>query len=281
MLGYFAIMALIAILFRERLADGQGLLAGYALASLFLLVTAQAERRFPRVKVVRFVRFSGPFLLLPFAYGAAARTSRVLHGRYLDDDLHAWETALLGFDPNTAVTAALGSPLTTEVLTLCYFSFYGVFLIPGILYAWGRVPLAERYVFAALAVFLPCYVGFIAIPLIGPGLALPELFAAHGPSGYAVAAVQNQIMAAFDPPGACFPSTHVAGAWITLLCLRRHVSRAVRAVLWALTSGLTVAVVYDWYHYLTDAVAGLAVALAVHAVMEWRTARRARPRSPG
>jgi hypothetical protein len=281
MLGYFAVMALIVAAFRDRLADWAELLAGYALAALLLLVLAEAERRFPDGKAVRFARFSGPFLVLPFVYGAAARTSRVLHGRYLDADLHAWETALLGFAPNTAITAAIGSPLVTEVLTFCYFTFYGCFLIPAILYARGRAPLAERYVFAALAVFLPSYLGFIAIPLAGPALALPELFAAHGPSGYAVAAVQGEIMAAFDPPGACFPSTHVGGAWITLLCLRRHVSRNVRLVLGALTAGLTVAVVYDWYHYLSDAVAGLAVALAVHAVTERLAARRARPRIPG
>ncbi|GAA4938790.1 hypothetical protein HD597_004898 [Nonomuraea thailandensis] len=281
MLGYFAVMALIVAVFRDRLPDEAELLAGYALAALFLLVLAEAERRFPKARAVRFARFSGPFLVLPFAYGAAARASRVLHGRYLDGDLHAWETALLGFAPNTALTAAIGSPLVTEVLTFCYFTFYGCFLIPAILYVRGLVPLAERYVFAALAVFLPSYLGFIAIPLTGPVLALPELFAAHGPSGYAVTAVQSEIMAAFDPPGACFPSTHVAGAWITVLCLRRRVSRNVRRVLWTLTAGLTVAVVYDWYHYLTDAVAGLAVALVVHAVTKRIAARPARPRTPG
>ncbi|UBU17976.1 phosphatase PAP2 family protein [Nonomuraea gerenzanensis] len=274
-------MTLVVVWYRDRLADSTELLAGYAGAAVFLLALAEAERRLPVSKVVRFLRFSGPFLVLPLAYSAAARASRVVHGRYLDGDLHAWETTLLGFAPNPALTAAIGSPLMTEVLTFCYFSFYGCFLVPAILYAWGRVALAERYVFAALAVFLPSYLGFIAIPLIGPALALPESFAAHGPSGHAITALQNEIMAAFDPPGACFPSTHVAGAWITLLCLRRHVPRSVGAMLWVLTAGLTVAVVYDWYHYLSDAAAGLAVALLVHAVTERFAARRARPRSPG
>ncbi|MGR6920371.1 phosphatase PAP2 family protein [[Actinomadura] parvosata] len=285
-------MALVVTGFRDRLEDWPGLLAGYAFAALLILAPASAEQRLPTgVRAVRFVRTCAPMLMLPLAYGAAARTSRILHGRYLDADLHAWEKALLGFAPNTAVTSTLGSPLMTEVLTFCYFSFYGCFLIPAILYARGRAPLAERYVLAMVATFLPSYLGFIALPLIGPAAGLPELHAAHGPSGYVIATLQSEIMAALDPPGACFPSTHVAGAWITVLTLRRHVPKLVRLVLWTLTAGLTVAVVYDWYHYLTDVVAGLAVALIVHAAIERAVSGRdvsgrdavrpARPRSPG
>ncbi|MFC7586254.1 phosphatase PAP2 family protein [Nonomuraea antimicrobica] len=260
----------------HRLPDRPALLAGYVLAALLLLALARAAQRFPGHRAVSFLRFAAPLLVLPLAYGAAARTATVLHGRFVDDAVHAWERATFGFAPNAAV-AALGTPLVTEVLTLCYFSFYGCFLIPVILYARGRRPLAERYLFVAVTALLICYVGFMAVPLAGPALAAPESFAAHRPYGYLITAVQNEIMAAFDPPGACFPSAHVAGAWITLLCLRRHVSRNVRLLLWTLTAGLTVAVVYDWYHYLVDAIAGLAVALAVHALTERYAARLRTP----
>ncbi|MGP4099703.1 phosphatase PAP2 family protein [Nonomuraea sp. KM90] len=272
-------MALIAAVSLDRLAGGPALLAGYALAALFLIGLAHAERRLPGVRAVSRIRFAGPLLVLPFAYSAAARTAPVLHGRFVDDAVQAWEQAAFGISPNAAISVLANPPLT-ELLTFCYFSYYACFLLPVILYARGRRQLAERYLFAALTALLTCYAGFVLVPLAGPALAAPELYAAHRPSGYAITALQNHIMATFDPPGACFPSPHVAGAWITLLCLRRFVPANVRLLLCVLTAGLTVAVVYDWYHYFSDVIAGLAVALAAHAVTKRYAVRPEQPERP-
>ncbi|PRX65896.1 PAP2 superfamily protein [Nonomuraea fuscirosea] len=273
MLGYFGIMAVIVAVARNRLPEWPMLLAGYALAALLLLALAAAMRRRPGSRPVAVLRFAAPLLVLPFVYSAAAETVLVLHGRFVDDVVLAWERALFGGSPNVAAVSA-GSPPLTELLTLCYFSYYGCFLLPIVLYVRGREPLAERYLFAAMTTLLICYLGFIAVPLAGPVPATPELAAAYKPSGYLITSLQNQIMAAFDPPGACFPSPHVAGAWITLLSLRRHISTRARLALGALTAGLTAAVVYDWYHYLSDVAAGLAVALAVHFAIERYAARK-------
>ncbi|SEG99960.1 PAP2 superfamily protein [Nonomuraea solani] len=278
LLGYLGIMAAIVVLSLDRLDDGPALLAGYGAAALFVLALARGERRLPTSGTVSFLRFAAPLLVLPFAYAAVERTVLVVHGRYVDDAVRAWETALFGALPNIAVTA-IGTPLLTELLTFCYFSFYGCFLIPVVLYARGRRALAERHLFAALTAMLACYLGFITVPLAGPALTWPELYAAHRPSGYFITDLQNTIMTTLDPPGACFPSSHVAGAWITVLCLRRYVSATARRILWTLTIGLTVAVVYDWYHYASDVVAGLAVALIAYAVTERYSARRA-PQEP-
>ncbi|WP_345565953.1 phosphatase PAP2 family protein [Nonomuraea rosea] len=272
-------MAIIVYISRESITDWAALLAGYALAASFLLAAQWAAQRFPGNRPVSLARFAAPLLVLPFVYSAAARTVLILHGHYVDDTVIAWETSLFGGSSNV-LAGAVGGRLLTELLTFCYFSFYGCFLIPFLLYARGRRALGERYLFAAMLTLLTCYLGFIAVPLAGPVAAAPELFAAHRPYGYVITPLQSQIMATFDPPGTCFPSPHVAGAWITLLCLRRHLSRVSRIVLWVLTLGLTAAVVYDWYHYVSDVVAGLAVALAVHAVAERLSVRRARPRIP-
>ncbi|WP_157548675.1 phosphatase PAP2 family protein [Nonomuraea candida] len=272
LLGYFGLMALISAFFHERVPEGATPPLAYAPAALFLLAMAYAGQRLPDRRAVSFARFAAPLLVLPFAYGAAGSLSRVLHGRFLDDDLRAWELGLFGVSPNAAANTFAVPPLT-ELLTLCYFSYYGCFLLPVILYARGRGPLAERYLFTTMTGLLICYLGFISLPVVGPA---SGPFAGHRPDGYLITALQNHIMVTFDPPGACFPSPHVAGAWITVLCLRRHVSRKAARLLTALATGLTVAVVYDWYHYLVDVAGGLLVALAVHAVTERWAARRAR-----
>jgi len=85
-------------------------------------------------------------------------------------------------------------------------------------------------------------------------------------------------MAHGDPNGACLPSAHVAGAWAGLLGIRRAFGRSTFAWLLVPTIGLTVAVVYTRYHYLTDAVAGLIVAIAVVATVRFlATGRAAHP----
>ncbi|WP_247815825.1 phosphatase PAP2 family protein [Actinomadura luzonensis] len=242
--------------------------AGCLPAAASVLATAWIGGRPGAGRKAALLRYAAPLLVLPVAYDAAARAALVVHGGYLDADVRAFEHAVFGFSPNAAANAFATAPLT-EFLTFCYFLFYGAFLLPLILRARGRAALAERYLFATLLTLLICYAGFMTLPLAGPLTG-----AVQRPGGYLVTAVQTEIMAALDPPGTCFPSPHVAGAWITLLTLRRHAAPAARLALWVLTLGLTVAVVYDGYHYVTDAVAGLAVALAVHAL----TTRRGTPR---
>jgi hypothetical protein len=273
-LGYFGLMVIFVLASWKRVDGWQLLLAGYALFALLIPVLARAERRFPENRLISILRFACPVVALLFAYVAVARSVLILRGRFLDDAVNSWELSLFGAHPNVAI-GAVSSPLLTELLTFCYFSFYGCFLIPVFLFARGRRPLAERYMFAVLLAAFTCYLGFLVVPLAGPSLSLGDrLVPAHLP-GYAVTALQRHIMATFDPVGTCFPSSHVAVAWTTVLCLRPFLSRRARRVVCALTVGLTIAVVYDRYHYVSDAVAGLPVALGAGLVTRWLGTRGA------
>ncbi|WP_186404055.1 phosphatase PAP2 family protein [[Actinomadura] parvosata] len=278
-LSYFGISAVLHVTLGDPARDGPMAVVTCVLPAALLLALIRLELRFRGRFRLSALRFAYPLLMLTPMYSSAARTVLYLHGHYVDEAVNAWEKSAFGVFPNVAM-GAVHSPLLTEIVTICYFSYYGSFLIPFFLYARGRKPLAERYMFAALLVLLTCYLSFMFVPLAGPAAALPREFLAGRPDGYLVTDLQNAIMAAFDPPGTCFPSPHVAGAWITLLTLRRHVPELVRYALWAATAGLTVAVVYDWYHYASDALAGFLVALAVHAVTRRGTAFRPPPERP-
>jgi len=78
--------------------------------------------------------------------------------------------------------------------------------------------------------------------------------------------VQRFLMAHGDPSGACFPSAHVAGAWASVLTIRELWGRRAFLAVLVPTIGLTVAVVYTRYHYLTDAFGGLVIALVAAVV---------------
>jgi membrane-associated phospholipid phosphatase len=80
-----------------------------------------------------------------------------------------------------------------------------------------------------------------------------------------------------DNPWAAMPSDHLATAAMTAL-LAGEVHRGAGAVAWAYAAALAFALVYMGEHYVTDLIAGLALALGVHRVAPVAAgpARRAR-----
>jgi membrane-associated phospholipid phosphatase len=123
---------------------------------------------------------------------------------------------------------------------------------------------------------LICYLGFCLLPINGPIWALREEFASGRLPGYVITPLQDYVMMRFDPEGTCFPSSHVAIAWAAALSVRS--SR--RWILYAMTAGLTVSVVYTRYHYVSDAVLGLLVAVVACQVARRGSRTRRHPR-PG
>ncbi|MFF4218435.1 phosphatase PAP2 family protein [Streptomyces nondiastaticus] len=131
----------------------------------------------------------------------------------------------------------------------------------------------ERYVLCLCLASCLCFLVFVALPLAGPITSLAGAFSPPQLHGYVAQPLQAWLMRNADPPGTCFPSSHVAGAWAGALALRTgDVPRAAARVMTAAAVVVTVAVVYCRYHYVLDAVAGTAVAAL--------TVRLARPGTP-
>ncbi|WP_424887377.1 phosphatase PAP2 family protein [Streptomyces sp. XH2] len=119
----------------------------------------------------------------------------------------------------------------------------------------------DRYVLCLCLASYLCFLGFIALPLAGPIASLAGAFSPPQLHGYLAQPLQAWLMENADPPGTCFPSSHVAGAWAGALALRRSdVPGAAARVMTTAAAVVTVAVVYCRYHYVLDAVADTAVA---------------------
>ncbi|HEX4812489.1 MAG TPA: phosphatase PAP2 family protein [Nonomuraea sp.] len=258
-LGYLTVMIVLVVVFRDAVDRWPLLVAGYAALTLP-----------PAVLRPGFLRFAYPVMVLPVAFEAAGQAAFMVHGRPLDDLVTAWERAAFGVHPNVALEW-IASPPLTEVLTCFYSSFYAYFVLPLFLYARGRREAAERCAFAMVAAGLVCYLGFVLVPVNGPVWALREEFASSRLAGYVVTPVQDFLMARFDPAGTCVPSSHVAVAWAATLSLRRFLPRPARLIMYVVTAGLTVAVVYTRYHYVSDVVLGLLVAVIAHRATRGRS----------
>ncbi|HEY1488295.1 MAG TPA: phosphatase PAP2 family protein [Micromonosporaceae bacterium] len=266
-IGYLAVVSLLITIFHAKVHSWYVFPLGFAVAAVVVcaLVAAYAAR--PESRPIAFFRFAYPLFFSLGLYPIIGRYVLILRGHYLDAGMNAWEERVFGGHPNV-VLDRLASPPLTEFLYACYFGFYLFFLIPPlILFARRRYADLERYVYALMAALYACYLGFLVVPLTGPGYSLAGDYHPATLTGYLMVPLQKFIMANGDPVGACFPSAHVAGAWAATFAIGGIFSRRAFWRVFPFTVFLTIAVVYTRYHYLSDAIAGLAVALACLAVV--------------
>jgi hypothetical protein len=277
-LGYFTVVSVIVTAYHARVPQWYAFPAGFAIAAIIVIGLAAAHDARPADRTIAFVRWAYPLVLSAVIYGSIDRYVLVFRGHFLDSGMNTWEGRVFGGHPNL-VLGRIASPPLTEFLYACYFGFYLLFLIPPVyLFAHRRYADLERYVFALMAALYTCYLGFLVVPLAGPGSSLAGRFHPAQLTGYVIVPIQKFIQANGDPLGACFPSAHVAGAWTAMFAIWCFFGRKVFWRLSPFAVGLTVAVVYTRYHYLTDAIAGLLVAVVVFTCVRAANWRLVAPR---
>lgn len=139
-------------------------------------------------------------------------------------------------------------------------------LVYGSLYVFiGVLPLMvvrppelfRRTLAAYLAVMLFAYAGFLAYPTLAPR---PDVVPGDG-----FAAWSLRLTYQLDTPYGCFPSLHVAWAFVSALaCYRVHAGVGWVAAGWATLIG--VSTLYTKQHYVVDVIVGAAAAFVAYAV---------------
>ena len=266
---YLAMVSGLVIGFHGRVNHWLQIPLLFAAYVVVIVTLAWIGSRWPRNPLLTMLRLVYPLMALPWVYGAIGDYVLVLHGHFLDDRMKAWEHGLFGVYPNVYLEHFVSRSLT-ELMMACYFSYYFYVIVPPLtLMAQRRYVDLERYVFSVLVAFYACYLGFVMLPLVGPIVSLKGAFAQPELNGYVITPVQSYIMAHGDPPGTCFPSSHVAVAWTGLLCIRQCFGKRIFRVILPSTAMLTVAVVYNRYHYISDSLAGLATAGVCYGFCVW------------
>ena len=137
---------------------------------------------------------------------------------------------------------------------LVYGSLY-VFVILLPLLVVRQHDLLRRAMQAYLMVMGVAYAGFLMYPTAAPR---PSVVPGDG-----FAAWTLQMAYAIDPPYGCFPSLHVAYAFVSAFtCARVHRGVGIAALLWAGLIGFST--LYTKQHYIVDVVAGALLAYAAH-----------------
>ncbi len=286
-MAYTAWVALLVVVSRENVPEWRAILLFHAVVlavmtalSIWAPRGASWESPPPGEAVgkrslrggLRFFRYTYPLLLMVFYFEEVQWTVNAFwpHARYwFESHLYAADRFLFGDLPSKLLNPSVGI-VTNELTHAFYFSYYFI-VVGGVVFAWiGRGsgkpgPAFETTISSVVAAFLLCFIWYPFLPARGPW-ENPALMATLTPiEGPLFVALVEALLDKGAVSGGCFPSSHVAASWATVLGLARFHPR-LAVVLGALTTGLSFACVYGRYHHGIDVPAGGLAAIAGLAV---------------
>jgi membrane-associated phospholipid phosphatase len=198
-----------------------------------------------------------PVALIPITYKELSYLIPLIHSRDFDPTLAAIDHRFLGVHPTVWLERMTWPPLT-EVLQLTYSTYYFLPLVLGIVLWRRRSPETFHFwVFIIVLGFYLSYLGYIAVPAIGPRF-LPSIVEAQTiplTGVWLFQPVREMLDHAEGITRDCFPSGHTELTLLVLFYSRRF-SRKVFWWLLPLGTGVIVSTVYLRYHYVIDVVAG-------------------------
>ena len=229
-------------------------LTGVYAGSLILLKSVKAEllRFLVRTAVVQFTFMQ--------VYMTGLRLQGLLSGWH-DESVLAWEKAVFGLQPLLRLER-FHSAWLSEWMFFVYAFYVAIYPILGaVIYFKHGEDANEDYLMRLGLVNLACALGFIIYPVAGPmhwervHVLLVKPFQAGFFAGLA-----EYIRTHIHRPGGSIPSAHAAVATVMWFLAFKY-SRRLFWLLAPVILSLYVSTVYGRFHYVSDIVIGIAVAV--------------------
>ncbi len=263
-LAAFIFFTLVTVLFSHRV-EGWGALVvkNLSMASAYIAFT-QFSGRLTKKFWRFFFRMAGVMLAYAYLFGAVDKLQLILHRNWLDGTVLNLEQSVFGVQPTLWLERFISRPLT-EWMMFSYVVYLPMYLVLcGIInYRKGDLALEDYFFTLGLSNVL-CDLGFILFPVAGP---IPYMGSQYTVplDGYVWTWLGEAIRHHAHFVGGTIPSPHCANATVMwMMAYRYH-----RPSFWILTPvvlSLYVSTFYGRYHYVTDAVAGVATAFLALAV---------------
>lgn len=256
-----AVLALAAGLL-GRLPQWPEVLLRDALLALFVLIMAwlaQREEKLP-LGLKLAVNFY-PMALIPLIYESLGTLIPAIHPVERDAWLIAADRALFHVDPTVWLEKLIWPP-ATDLFYLAYCTYYFFPIIVGILLWRHNKALCRKFIFGLSLAFFVSYTGYFIIPARGPRVALASVQTVavdNTPLAHAISTTLDKFEHTRDD---AFPSGHTMITVFCLLVAYFHEKKLFRIWL-PIAVLLVLATVYCRFHYVTDVLAGLALAFAV------------------
>jgi membrane-associated phospholipid phosphatase len=261
-------MIVVLTLFGQEVGDRQWNIAVYA--GVIMLVVA-IVRWFPREnsRLSMAVRLLYPVLLLTPFYRMTGDYMFLLFDRFLDTQLVQIEAAVFGVNPTLYIDRHLLNVWANETIHFCYSSYY--LMIPGFylaMFLLRRDAIIVSAWTATMITFIASYSLFILYPIEGPRWHFAEVYE-HAVEGPVFRQFVEMVMAKGAVRGGGMPSSHSGVAVVLMMYLLRHY-RPAGLVFAVLVTGLAVGCVWGRFHYVSDVIVGIMIAI-IATVVVWRT----------
>jgi membrane-associated phospholipid phosphatase len=276
---YNGIVVGFTLIFRDRIAE-----YGYHLAfnlSIVLVILLAGMRRGSRLDalatgtsdfppaasgstVLGVLHLWYPLILYGFLYYQTGLINTVVVPEFADRYFLNLDERIFGEFPGFILSRIPGSAFFDEFFHFFYFSYYLIIPLTGILLYRKDIKLFKSFMFQISSLFYVCYVIYIFLPVEGPIPLRNEYYLQHG----VFRSIMDFIWAKGENPGAGFPSSHVAVAFLVAWWGSRYFYR-LRIVYWPTFLFLSIATVYCMFHYAVDVMGGLCMGVLAVLLFAW------------
>lgn len=262
-IGYLAITGVLILIFHKNVARWYLYLLVRACVIAAILSLTLVQETLPHPW--QFIRDWYPLSTIALFYFEMGKLTQLVFHRFFDDAIIRWEKRVFRGMPCIELSHKFPSLLLSEVLHLCYFSYY---LIAVFLAAWlyfqGKVVPFQETVFAETLTFNLSLLCYPFIPATGPRYHFDKIEGKLA-AGFFFR-LTHAILSTGSSKGTAFPSSHVSLSVIVLLCALRYDTTAF-LILLPLCTGLTLGTVFGRFHYAIDALAGAVLAMLIFVIM--------------
>ena len=261
-IGYLALTGVLIPIFHKNVARWYLYLLTRVLwiAGIISLTLVNEGMPFP----LQFLRDWYPLSTIAIFYFEMGKLTQMVFQRYFDETIIRWEKQVFKGMPSLELSERFPSIILSEILHLCYFSYYviAVFLAAW-LYLGGRIGPFQETVFAETLTFNLSLLCYPFLPATGPRY-LFEKIQGKLSNGFFFR-LTHSIVSRGSSKGTAFPSSHVSLSMIVLLYALRYDSTAF-LILLPMCIGLLLGTVYGRFHYAIDALVGAALAGIVFGI---------------
>jgi PAP2 superfamily. len=266
-LATLAFFSLVAIIFFNRIEGWWMLvLKNIAVAIAYILFNRWSEKtskKFWRF----FLRVTAVTLTYAYLFGAVDKFQLLIHGEWMDYYVTDFEQWVFGVQPTLWLEDFISKPLT-EWMMFSYVIYVPMYpVLCGIIYYLRGELAMEDYFFTLGFTNVLCDIGFILFPVASPMYYIKQLYTVPL-DGWVWTFLGECMRKYLHFAGGSIPSPHTAAATIMwVMAYRYH-----RPSFWILSPivlSLYISTFYCRYHYVTDAVVGIAVAFLALALVPW------------
>ena len=231
--------------------------------------------RFLPTRLPAALRFSGdwyPVVLLPLLFKEVELLAAGFGNWGLTSVLQRLEVSWFGGHPSLYLSELLPWVSLSEYLHFCYFAY--LFLIPGVGGYWYFTDQKDKFrelVFLVTVILTSSYLFFGLFPVDSPFYLFPKLGAPF--EGHFFYELVHFVSGQGGARGGAFPSSHVSVATMVFFVVLSR-DRRLAFCLAPIVAGLIVATVYGRFHYVVDALAGLAFATVLFGAYRSSLPRR-------